>query len=257
MAKHFGFLFGFWAFFFFQFFCSELLWILNSIVQFRSVLTSSAVLPLPYLLKHFHNYWSFSLNTEHLSRWNTTFSMNYQVGFHSVHYRVCGDDHRGALVSSFWDSSWLCHPVPLVTNCVHLEENLAHHTQSHPSAPACISYFQKGLPENKISPKHQSHLLLPLSFSLYISSLAAFSAVIFLNCLIQPFTEKCWTAFSNVFFLKVMGVQSLTTEWIYKANSAASFPLLPRLNIQSIWNILPIIRLLTKAILMYSEANSR
>lgn len=57
-----------------------------------------------------------------------------------------------------------------------------------------------------------------------------------------------------------MGMQNLTTDWIYKAtpaNGAITFPLLPKLNIQGIWNILPIIRLLTKAILMYYEANSR
>lgn len=139
------------------------------------------------------------------------------------------------------------------------EDDLAHHTQSHPSAPACLPFFKRAWQKTRFpwSTKVTSYSLYP---SLLSSSLAAFSAVIFPNCLLSPFTEKWWTVLSNLFFLKVMGMQSLTADWIHKATSAIgaiAFPLLPKLNIQGIWTILPIIRLLTKAILMYSEANSR
>lgn len=56
-----------------------------------------------------------------------------------------------------------------------------------------------------------------------------------------------------------MGMQSLTVVWISEVTSAngdIAFPLLPKSN-KGIWNILPIIRLLTSAILMYSEAYSK
>lgn len=53
-------------------------------------------------------------------------------------------------------------------NCLHLEDNLTHHIQSHLSAPAHIS-MQKGLAEIRISLKHQSHLSLSLTPSILLS----------------------------------------------------------------------------------------
>lgn len=53
-------------------------------------------------------------------------------------------------------------------NCLHLEDNLTHHIQSHLSVPAHIS-IQKDLAEIRISLKHQSHLSLSLTPSILLS----------------------------------------------------------------------------------------
>lgn len=167
MATGFGFCcLGLFFFFSLQLSCSELFWFLNSVVQFRSVLPSSTcsapsavfalpVKALPQLLKFFTQYWPFLDETLILAWISRRGSTVCRTG--------CLGESQGCPVPFIWGSSWLYHPVPFVTVSILKPAWII--IQSHPSAPACIPFFQKGLAENKIFLKHHSHLLLPLSFS--------------------------------------------------------------------------------------------
>lgn len=184
--------------------------------------------------------------------------MNYQAGFHSVCSAGClGYNYRSAFCHSClwftmaWSISSICDKLPLSRRQLD---------SSYPESPV-RSFIQKGLAETGISLKHQSHPPLTPSVLSWSQTLLP-SLMIFTCCHILVFlvffSPSLLYLCIYLFCLKVTVMQSLTAVWISETTSAKgamAYPLLPKSNSKGIWNILPIIRLHTNVILMYSEAH--